>query len=117
MPNEPLQERRKTPRRPSSTGKAPSASVPSPELLLEYSRVAPELPGLVVQEWGHRHRRAFIYATTALVAGALLAGALVGGFVYLVMKDHGGYADGLLGAGVLSLVTGFLSTRLDREGK
>jgi hypothetical protein len=51
----------------------------------------------------------------SLVIGGVLALSLVGGFIYLVMNDHGGYAGGLLGAGALGMVAGFRSTRLDKE--
>jgi len=93
----------------------PPGNVPNPDLLKQYAIVAPELPALVMAEWGHRHRRAFWYALVSLVIGGVLALSLVGGFIYLVMNDHGGYAGGLLGAGALGRVAGFRSTRLDKE--
>lgn len=86
-------------------------SVPNPELLEEYRRVASELPALVIAEWSARHSRRFRYALTSLIIGGVLALSLVSGFVFLVMKDQGKYAAGLLCAGAFTMVAGFLSTR------
>jgi hypothetical protein len=47
-----------------------------------------------------------------LVIGGLLGLGLIGGFVYLVMQGHGGYATTLLGTGALSMVAGFRVVRL-----
>lgn len=91
----------------------PPGNVPSPELLDQYAYISPEMPGLVMAEWSHRHRRAFLYALVSLLIGGLLALSLVGGFIFLVMNGRGGYAVTLLGAGALSMVAGFRSTRLD----
>jgi hypothetical protein len=55
-------------------------------LLTQYSIISPELPALVLQEWGHRNRRAFWYALVALVIGGLMGISLIGGFIYLVMN-------------------------------
>ncbi len=65
-----------------------------------------------MQEWSYRHRRAFWFALVSLVIGGLIGLSLVGGFVYLVMQNHGGYATTLLGGGALSMVAGFRATRL-----
>jgi hypothetical protein len=67
----------------------------------------------VLQEWGHRNRRAFWYALVALVIGGLMGISLIGGFIYLVMNGHVKAAVSLLGAGAVSMVAGFVSTRLD----
>ena len=42
----------------------------------------------MLQEWGHRNRRAFWYAPVALVIGGLMGISLIGGFIYLVMNGH-----------------------------
>jgi membrane-bound ClpP family serine protease len=77
-------------------------------------RIAPELPALVIKEWSHRHQRACLYALVALSIGGLLALALIAGFVYLIMNNHDTSAGVLLGSGAVSLVMGFLVTRLER---
>ena len=82
-------------------------------LLAQYSIISPELPALVLQEWGHRNRRAFWYAPVALVIGGLMGISLIGGFIYLVMNGHVKASVSLLGAGAVSMVAGFVSTRLD----
>ena len=67
-------------------------------LLTQYSIISPELPALVLQEWGHRNRRAFWYALVALVIGGLMGISLIGGFIYLVMNGHVKAAVSLPGA-------------------
>jgi hypothetical protein len=47
-----------------------------------------------------------------LAFGFTLAMAIVGGFIYLAMHDRPKSAPGLIGAGVLGLVTGFQTVRL-----
>jgi hypothetical protein len=90
----------------------PRASVPSPDVLRAYGLVSPDLPFYIVKVWRADHSRNFWYATTALIIGGLLAISLIGGFVYLVMQQHGGYAAGLLGAGAFGMVAGFRASRL-----
>lgn len=65
-------------------------------------------------EWGRRHQRQFIYATSSMFGGILVAVGLIGGFVYLVMNNHSNAAGGLLGAGVVGIISGFLASRLDQ---
>ncbi len=91
----------------------PPAVVPNPELLEAYGRVSPDLPALVVKEWGHRHRRSFIYATTSLVGGILVACGLIGGFVYLTIEGHATDERLLLGSGVLGIIGSFLAARFN----
>lgn len=91
------------------------AAIPSAELLREYDLVGHDLPNLVIEAWQAGHRRSFRYAMTALFIGGLLAMSLIGGFIYLVMQGHGGYAATLLGGGALSMVAGFRSVRLDKR--
>ena len=91
---------------------SPPASVPNPDFLKLYAGISPDLPVLVMREWMARNRRPFIYAMASLIGGIVLALALVAGFVYLAMNDHGGYAVTLLGAGAISMVAGFRAARL-----
>lgn len=60
-----------------------------------------------------RNRRAFQYALAGQSIGGLLAFSLIAAFVYLVMPGHAAAAGALLGGGVLGMVAGFRSTRLD----
>jgi hypothetical protein len=90
----------------------PTALFPSPELLEQLGNIHPELPMTVISEWKVRHARAYAYANHALLIGGILALALIGGFVYLVMNSHGYYAAMLLGAGAVSMVAGFRAARL-----
>ena len=89
-----------------------AAVVLNPQQLQEYSNVDPSLPALITEAGMETQRQKFIYATLALAFGFLLALAVVGGFIYLVMHDHPKSAAGLIGAGVLGLVTGFQTVRL-----
>jgi hypothetical protein len=91
------------------------ALVPSPALLKEYDLIGHDLPGLIVQAGQTELRRSFLYAMTALLIGGLISLSIVGGFVYLVMQGHGGYAGALLGAGALNMVAGFQTVRLNRS--
>ena len=111
MANEPSGPARR-PEPKALTRDAPTASVPGAEILAAYAKVSPDLPAHVLEEWSLRHRRAFLYAITALVIGGILGVALIGGFVYLVLTGHGGYAAALLGAGAISMVAGFRAARL-----
>jgi uncharacterized membrane protein len=51
---------------------------------------------------------------TALIIGGVVALSLVGGFIFLVMNGHPKAAAGLLSGGVITIVTAFLSSRLDK---
>jgi hypothetical protein len=93
--------------------RAPLGVLPPPELLEVFTRFGPEMPAKVLRLWGDAHVRAYRYAILSLVIGGLLGLALIGGFIYLVMQGHGTYAGVLQGAGALSMVAGFRSTRLD----
>lgn len=88
------------------------AVVLNPQQLQEYANVDPTLPALITQAGMESQRQKFVYATVALSFGFLLALAVVGGFVYLVMHGHPKSAATLIGAGVLGLVTGFQTVRL-----
>jgi hypothetical protein len=66
-----------------------------------------------MKEWGRSHRRAFLYAFASTLIGGLIALSLIAGFIYLVMQGHSKAAGILLGAGALSMVAGFRSTRLN----
>jgi hypothetical protein len=98
--------------RPGITPNSKIPEVPSPELLREYDRVGSDLPGLILEAWANRHKRAFRYAMTALIIGGSIALSLVFGFIFLVMHGHGGYASALLGGGAIGMVAGFRSIRL-----
>jgi len=91
------------------------AAIPSAELLREYDIVGHDLPSKVITAWQSGHDRSFRYAMAALIIGGLLALGLLGGFIYLVMQGHGGYAATLLGGGTLSMVAGFRSVRLNQR--
>jgi hypothetical protein len=80
-----------------------------------YYDVSPDLPALIVLQWGYRHKRAFWFAWTGQVIGGLLAGSLIGGYIYLVMQGHPKSAGLLLGGGAVSLVTAFITVRLDKS--
>jgi hypothetical protein len=62
--------------------------------------------------WEAAHQRGARYANLSLVIAGILGMGLIGGFVYLVMNGHGGYAVTLLGGGALSMVAGFRVARL-----
>ena len=85
---------------------------PRPDVLKLYQIVDASLPGLIINACDRQSAREFVYALvgqfTALVALIIFGG----GFVYLVMQGHGGYAGSLLGVGVLNAVGGFLRARL-----
>lgn len=85
----------------------PPAAIPGPDFLRLYSHIDPSFPMFVLHEWRARERRPFVYAMTGQIIGGVLAAALIGGFIYLVMNGHGYYAAGLLAAGAISMVTGF----------
>jgi hypothetical protein len=51
---------------------------------------------------------------TALIIGGAVTLSLIGGFIYLVMNQHPKAAAGLLSGGVVTMVSAFLSTRLDK---
>ena len=52
------------------------------------------------------------YAMAGLAIAGLGMLSVVGGFIYLVMNGHPQAAGCLLGAGILSLITAFIKTRL-----
>ena len=83
-----------------------------PEQLAEFGKVDPALPALVIESRNAELRRKFHYAVSSLAAGVLVTFGILGSFVYLVMSGHPQAAACLLGAGVLSLVGGFLRSRL-----
>lgn len=87
------------------------AQVPSAAVLQQYLHVSPELPALVMKEWGYRHKRQFLYAMVSLIIGGLVAFSLIGGFVFLVMNGHPKEAGWLLGSGAVGLVSGFVASR------
>ncbi len=84
----------------------------SPEQLAEFAKVDPSLPALVIEARNAELRRQFTYALTALAGGILTVISILAAFVYLVMQGHTSAAAGLLGVGVLSLVGGFVRSRL-----
>jgi hypothetical protein len=89
-----------------------AAVVLNPQQLQEYSNVDPSLPALITKAGMDTQRQKFIYATLALAFGFTLAMSIVAGFIYLAMHDRPKSAAGLIGAGVLGLVTGFQTVRL-----
>lgn len=91
---------------------APLGVVPPPELLEKFAVYGPELPLSVMKLWSLAHQRSYRYAMLGLAIGGVLGLGLIGGFVYLVMQGHGGYATTLLGTGALSMVAGFRVVRL-----
>lgn len=70
MPDAARQQKSMPKKKSASGTKPPSAQVPSPQLLDQYARVAPELPALVMREWGYRHKRQFWYAMVSTTIGA-----------------------------------------------
>jgi hypothetical protein len=86
--------------------------LPSPAQLQQYRQVDPRLPELVVQVADREAHRDYAYALTGMITSAVLFLSVVGGFVYLVMNDHPKSATGLLGAGVLGLISAMLRARL-----
>ncbi len=89
-----------------------TAVVLSPEQLLQYGKVDPSLPGLVVRARDHELQREFLYAIGSLTAGVIMFLSVVCGYIYLVMREHPKAAIGLLGTGVLGLISGFVRARL-----
>lgn len=86
----------------------------SPEQLELFARVDPALPALVTQAGILARTQEYRYALVALFLGLAAFTMLIAGFVYLVMHGHDTPAGVLLGAGVLGLVTGLLTARLNR---
>lgn len=84
----------------------------SPEQLQEYGKIDPSLPELVLRSRDHELQREFLYAIGSLTAGVLCLFSIVGGYIYLVINGHSEAATGLLGTGVLSLIGGFVRSRL-----
>ena len=83
-----------------------------PQQLAEYATVDPTLPALVIATRNFELQRKYHYAVLSLIAGVLVVFGILGTFVYLVMNGHPQAAAALLGAGVLSLVGGFVRSRL-----
>lgn len=86
--------------------------IPSPPQLQLYKQVDVRLPELVVQVADREAQREYHYALAGMISSVVLFLSVVGGFVYLVMKDHSKAAAGLLGAGVLGLIHAILRARL-----
>ena len=84
----------------------------NPQQLAEYASVDPTLPMLVIASRDAELGRKFLYAVLSLVAGVLVVFGILGAFIYLVMNGHPQAGAALLGAGVLSLVGGFVRSRL-----
>jgi predicted benzoate:H+ symporter BenE len=84
----------------------------SPEQLAEFGKVDSALPALVIENRNAELQREYRYAMGSLAGGVLVTFGILGSFVYLVMSGHPQAAAGLLGVGVLSLVGGFLRSRL-----
>jgi hypothetical protein len=53
-----------------------------------------------------------LYATLSLLGGLIVAVAVIGGFVYLVVQGYPKAAGGLLGVGVLNMIGGFVRNRV-----
>lgn len=96
---------------PEPHEETPLGVLPPPELLELFSRFGPELPAQVLQMWAGAHQRAYRYAMLSLAIGGVLGLALIGGFVYLVMNNHGSWAGALLGTGAIGMVAAFLRAR------
>lgn len=96
--------------------KTPKALIPDAATLAEFQHIDTGLPVRLVEIAAREAEREYRYAMLALVCGALIALAVIGGFIYLVMQGHGAYAGGLLGAGVLTMIGGFLRARLSPSG-
>jgi hypothetical protein len=79
---------------------------------LEYSRVNPDLPALIVKARNDELQRQFLYAVLSLLSGLAGLFALIAGSVFLALHGHPQAAAGLLATGVLGLIGGFVRSRL-----
>jgi len=95
---------------PKHTGQ--TSLVLDPRQMAEFASVDPTLPALVIATRNSELQRRFHYAVFSLIAGVMVVFGILGTFVYLVMNGHPQAAAALLGAGVLSLVGGFVRSRL-----
>ncbi len=92
--------------------KEQTSLVLSPEQLAKYAKVDPSLPMLVVEARNLELKRQFTYAIVGMIAGVAVVFCILGTFTYLAMNGHTAAAAGLLGAGVIGLVGGFVRSRL-----
>jgi hypothetical protein len=86
--------------------------VPSGEQLAHYSAVDPTLPVRILQAREFELQWEFQYAALSATYGILALLSVVGGYIYLVIHGSPQAAAGLLAAGVLSLIGGFVRSRL-----
>jgi hypothetical protein len=91
----------------------PTSVVLNPQQLKLYAEIHPELPLILTKAAIGVERRAFWFAMAQGAYGFIIAGSIVAGAVYLGMNNHGAVAASLLGAGAVSIVTGFQVSRLE----
>lgn len=84
----------------------------SPDQLAEYALVNQNLPALVVKARDDELRREFTYAVLSLISGVVALLSIIVGYIFLTLHGFAGAAAGLLATGVLSLIGGFIRSRL-----
>jgi hypothetical protein len=90
-----------------------NALLPSIEQLTQISRdLGPKMAELIVQIAARNQRGELLYATLSLLGGLIVAVAVIGGFVYLVVQGYPKAAGGLLSVGVLNMIGGFVRNRV-----
>ncbi len=88
------------------------AVVPSPEQLAKFAAIDPALPARILEAGERESTQEFRYALLSATYGILALLSVVGGYIYLAVKGLPREATGLLAAGVLSLIGGFVRSRL-----
>jgi hypothetical protein len=90
----------------------PVSLVPSPEILERLAAISPSLAELSIQLRENELRRQFTYAIAGLAAALVGFLAVIAGYIFLVIHQFPEAAGGLLGAGMLALIMGFIRARL-----
>jgi hypothetical protein len=77
-----------------------------------YSEVGRDVPLAIVRAREAAVKMEYRYAMAGLAIAGVGLVSVIGGYMYLVMSGHPQAAGCLLGAGILSLITAFIKTRL-----
>jgi hypothetical protein len=88
------------------------AVVPSPDQLAKFAAVDPALPARILEAGDRELNREFLYAVLSATYGIIALLSVVGGYIFLTLHGFAHSAAGLLAAGVLSLIGGFVRSRL-----
>jgi hypothetical protein len=86
--------------------------LPTPDQLARFAAVDATLPAKVIEASDRELKREFLYAALSATYGIVALLSVVGGYIYLTLHGFAHSAAGLLAAGVLSLIGGFVRSRL-----